>query len=718
MFVFVLLAVIPIISLGIKALIDQKASTERQVLSSNLEISRILAQEIDKFIKNAQKILDSTTKIPDLAYLPEDRPETLEVVKTVLETTVTNFDIFAGLYVMDIYGQKGVYAENKQGIIRVRDLDSADAETLRKASWHWYSDVVRGKHTDIGFITPVFFTNIRSEPRIRMSMFIKTRLHEIVGVIVAELDLKSVAGIVNQIRIGETGLAYVVDDLGRVIAHGDRDIVPGTTFVNKPEVMKLMSHQEGAETFTDKSGGVLAAYVPVSKFNTNQISRYFALDWGVVVLQDAREAFAAADRMRRTLVTWVLGFIFLALALAAGFSWTITNPLNKLVKGANTISQGDLSQPLRLKSRDELGDLALVFDQMRLNLQKKMDDLKILYEVGQAISSVLDYKELLHLILDKNMKVIDAERGSIMLFDDENKLVIQAAQGIPAKIVQNTRVSHNEGVAGWVIKTGEPLLVKDTSREAGFEKLKGRKVDRGCMLSVPLKVKDKNLGVMNVSKSIPDSFDKKDLELYKALATQAAIAIENARLYRMAITDGLTKLFIHRYFQQRMDEELSRSRRYNEKLSYIMLDIDHFKNFNDTFGHQVGDKVLVTVARLLEASVREIDILARYGGEEFAIILPEKTKKEAAVAAERMRKKLEDNDFMVEGKRVPITISLGIAEFPADANEKTDLIEKADLALYYSKETGRNKVSQYDESMKAFLDAKKSKDQKKGKKPR
>ena len=235
-----------------------------------------------------------------------------------------------------------------------------------------------------------------------------------------------------------------------------------------------------------------------------------------------------------------------------------------------------------------------------------------------------------------------------------------------------------------------------------FKKQKNEGVNRGgSLLSVPLKVKDKTLGtekvlgVINVSKSEAGAFRYHDLEFFSGMATQAAIAIFNAKLYRLATTDSMTKLFLKGYFHHKLDEEIIRSKRYKNPVSVIMMDIDHFKNFNDTYGHQVGDEVLKTVAAIMEDSVRAIDTVARYGGEEFVVICPEMDADHALHPAERIRSMVEYHDFRINEKKVPITISLGIASYPTDAVTRKDLIRRADEALYASKEQGRNRASVY-----------------------
>lgn len=159
---------------------------------------------------------------------------------------------------------------------------------------------------------------------------------------------------------------------------------------------------------------------------------------------------------------------------------------------------------------------------------------------------------------------------------------------------------------------------------------------------------------------------------------------------RKAIMDQLTGCFNRRYFETRMDEELSLAKRFRNKMCLIMLDIDHFKNVNDTYGHQAGDTVLTEVAETAKSCLRGADYLCRYGGEEFAIVMPETTTVEAYEVAERMRKLIEEHAFYGGNTLINVTISLGIAEYPEHGLMKEKLIEKADEALYAAKNSGRN----------------------------
>ncbi len=189
-----------------------------------------------------------------------------------------------------------------------------------------------------------------------------------------------------------------------------------------------------------------------------------------------------------------------------------------------------------------------------------------------------------------------------------------------------------------------------------------------------------------------------DLEMFQSLISkQAKMEIDQVKLYNVAVKDEMTGLYNHRYLQQRMDQEIKNSDLFNAPVSFILSDVDHFKNFNDTYGHQEGDRVLKIVAKIMQDEVGTDGIPCRYGGEEFSVICPGKPPDETAWIAEKIRAALEAEQFMINGERVLITISLGVCTFPEFATGKMDLIKKSDQALYFAKENGRNRVANYAE---------------------
>ncbi len=211
------------------------------------------------------------------------------------------------------------------------------------------------------------------------------------------------------------------------------------------------------------------------------------------------------------------------------------------------------------------------------------------------------------------------------------------------------------------------------------------------LLCLPIKFQGEVKGACYLEKSTP--FNEEDIAVLKSVMNQAAISSENAKLYELATTDGLTKLIGHRHFQFLLQQETERAIRFHRTLALLMLDIDHFKRLNDTYGHQAGDEVLIEVSRVLQQGCREIDTVARYGGEEFVLILPETDLAGAFLVAERLRSRVENCVICYQDQVMRVTVSLGVACFPEQAASKEELIQVADKAMYLSKERGRNRVS-------------------------
>ena len=211
-----------------------------------------------------------------------------------------------------------------------------------------------------------------------------------------------------------------------------------------------------------------------------------------------------------------------------------------------------------------------------------------------------------------------------------------------------------------------------------------------------LLVGDKPLGMLAVTNSFPNAFSGEDLRIFSIISRHSGIAINNTLLHKklteLSITDGLTGLYVYRHFNDALDKEITRSARYRQSLGLIMIDLDGFKDINDSYGHPQGDEVLREVAQIFKKICREVDMVARYGGEEFAIILPETDLEGAFVLADRIRMVIKNYAFGTKENMINLTASLGVASYPDIAVSKLDLIKHADRALYTAKAEGRNKT--------------------------
>lgn len=252
----------------------------------------------------------------------------------------------------------------------------------------------------------------------------------------------------------------------------------------------------------------------------------------------------------------------------------------------------------------------------------------------------------------------------------------------------------------WVVKTLHPLLVEDANTDFRFdaEKLAGEESRPvRSLISAPLTVGNKTLGILRVDSPLPRHFMTDDLRFLRTIADLASVAIENAQLYQkiedLAIRDGLTGLYMRRHMLDRLHEEVNRELRRGDELCFLMIDLDHFKQYNDRFGHIAGDIVLRTVAAiLLEHFQMPGDLVCRYGGEEFCVLLPDCPKDKAVELANSLRKKIQAREIVLRRQKTHVSASIGVAAFPTDAVTQEDLIMKADQALYKAKEAGRNKV--------------------------
>ncbi len=311
-----------------------------------------------------------------------------------------------------------------------------------------------------------------------------------------------------------------------------------------------------------------------------------------------------------------------------------------------------------------------------------------LYDTAQVLSV-----EVCNLLADSESVCIlylfepqSAELGIIAIKKGKATQVIKAKKG---DIFDN-----------WVIKKLQPLIVGDAKNDFRFDVEKaafGHSRQARSLIAAPLIIGRRVLGILRVDSPKENSFISEDLRLLTTISDLGAMAIENALLFEraeeLAIRDGLTGLYLRRYLMERISEEMIRALRKDAPLSLLMLDIDHFKNYNDKFGHVAGDIVLKAIAKLLtESFVSSGNIVSRYGGEEFAILLPNCSKQTALGLADKLRKSIKEEKVTLRKRDTHVSVSVGIATFPADARTKEDLILKADTALYRAKQSGRNTV--------------------------
>ncbi|MDP2920754.1 MAG: sensor domain-containing diguanylate cyclase [Candidatus Omnitrophota bacterium] len=367
-------------------------------------------------------------------------------------------------------------------------------------------------------------------------------------------------------------------------------------------------------------------------------------------------------------------------------------------------------------------------------LDKARSELEMLYDIGNAMRTTLNLEEILYIILTAATSHTGLSFNRAMLFlvhkkenrlegkmgigpdsaedaskiwthIEKNKIGLEELIGIETQFdnLKKSRLNQtiksmkipireDSGVIAMTALEGMPFIINSLEAKKKVNNEYSSLLDLDEFVTVPLKAKDKVIGVLLAD----NRFNQKPIttdavRILTMFANQAGLAIENSRLYEQTVvlsnSDSLTGLWNHGYFQYLLGEEIRRSSLVKSYFTLLMIDIDDFKNFNDSYGHQAGDSILKDISRIFKDASRKIDIVARYGGEEFGVILPITKKEEALILAERIRKAVETNQDMKN-----ITVSIGLASFPEDGPKKEDLISKADKALYEAKKLGKNRI--------------------------
>ena len=335
---------------------------------------------------------------------------------------------------------------------------------------------------------------------------------------------------------------------------------------------------------------------------------------------------------------------------------------------------------------------------LKRDLEKQVFDLRNLLEISKSLSSTLDYNILNDSILYTclgaltvlkaaffSKKSIDATdftlHRSFLGFDIDHEKSYSIAEDSPLVQYLNDHTECHDPQVLYRVLPASPEVEVLASIEPH--------------ILVPLKAKGSINGILVLGEKIGEEpFDDRDRDYLLSIAGLAAIAIHNAYLFELTTTDMMTKLKLKHYFLNTLQDRMRVCVAEKETASLLMLDIDHFKRVNDTFGHLAGDVTLKEVAAIVQDSVRLLDVAARYGGEEFIILLPQTGRIEALAVAERIRHRVETEGFISGHHLIRVTVSLGVAEFdPILDSSPQALVERADHALYASKQNGRNRVT-------------------------
>ena len=337
------------------------------------------------------------------------------------------------------------------------------------------------------------------------------------------------------------------------------------------------------------------------------------------------------------------------------------------------------------------------------------------YQATALLGRALTPEQVMETAFDACAAIVDFDAAAIAMYEKDrsrHRVVSVRIGEHGAGLVDRAQLDglefkDNAGLASMVVKNRHYLPSGGEPREVSAP-IYTRKVkldDAKSLLVLPLLSADEAIGTLTLLARTEKRFGKDVREMLAVIANQVAVSLQNGFLYKkmetMATTDGLTGLTNHRTFQSRFEDLLQRAQRHGHKVALLLCDVDHFKKVNDNYGHPIGDEVLRRVAKVLQEVPRKIDVPARYGGEEFAVLLDNVDVAQAKAVAERIRMEIEKAVVETEKGPLSVTESIGVAAFPDDGKDRATLIERADLALYHAKHTGRNRVVTWAEALAA-----------------
>ena len=358
----------------------------------------------------------------------------------------------------------------------------------------------------------------------------------------------------------------------------------------------------------------------------------------------------------------------------------------------------------------ELMDAHLEIIRLTDQLESRKRSIAQFYDFLRGVAATLDSEKVYHSVLVKFSKILKAERSSLMILNEEsNELALEAALGAYSEQMGPIRIKLGEGIAGAVLASGTPLVVRDVETDQRLPRTRPGHYKSRSFISYPITLGPRKVGVINLTERADGiAYENEDLSLLELMSPHLALIIDRTEWHRkaeafqrMSLTDPLTGLPNRRYLEDRLFEEVERSKRYDTPLSFMILDVDHFKSFNDFFGHTNADRVLVMTAQILRNSIRAIDMSARFAGDEFCIVLPETEIGDAARIADRLREAVCESEFRSEQGELmdKVTLSIGISSFSLSRQSPLSIIESADRALYQAKTRGRNCVAVYEDAL-------------------
>jgi len=356
------------------------------------------------------------------------------------------------------------------------------------------------------------------------------------------------------------------------------------------------------------------------------------------------------------------------------------------------------SNPSNKKKLDRSSQVRDLLQRQNEMLGQSVLELDHFLYLHKSISR-LHFEDIKEVLVEKLPYILSVRHFTLFLYDSNKRLLKLACHNHPNIPEDLTLKLNDSGVMKDALLQGRFILEPDFARSKYFKGKRNPLFRDSFLVCIPLMIENEIIGVVNLNDNEKGTFGAGDLDFVLNVVEFISLSISNALLHEktktLSVTDGLTQLYNHRQLQNILKSEFNRSRRYQSPLSLVMIDVDHFKKINDTYGHQIGDEVLVALANVIQRVCRSNDTAARYGGEEFVLLLPETSIQGAVYIAERIRKTFAEQNFQEDGNDFKVTISCGVAELNLDKMKTpAELIQAADRALYQAKDEGRDRTVQ------------------------
>lgn len=374
--------------------------------------------------------------------------------------------------------------------------------------------------------------------------------------------------------------------------------------------------------------------------------------------------------------------------------------LKHINENKKNIEQKLIKAEESLKYKIALEEKASIIERMNRELTDAFRDVSLLYTVSQYLSSVLEIRELADTVQKIFVEKFKCDRFALYFIPHSNlRFKLHASKGLGQDEQGEQDVELGVGITGLTAQKKRAFYINDLTRYPHDQLMRCERDGAGSVFSLPLMVRDKLIGVLWIGRAEANSFTPTDRQSLESIASQIAIAFDRSQLYtktkELSVRDELTGIYNRRHFYHMLGLEFKRAERFKRYISLLMFDVDHFKKFNDTYGHLKGDEILRQFAQLLQANIREVDVLARFGGEEFVIMLTDTSLGDAVSVANKLRELIRTQLRLEDVHTHPMTVSIGVSSYPDSAIDKDDLINTADVALYAAKHDGRDCIRCY-----------------------